>query len=163
MALRQDPVRLLIGDDVGIGKTIEAGLIARELYDRGEIRRLAVLCPPHLCEQWEQELRSKFHFDAVVVRPGTVSRLEKQMERADPARHVILTTATPHSGVQDAFASLVGLLDADLEQAVRRLEFGASTHPEERERLAQRFVQRRRADIRRYLNTETDFPERLTA
>ena len=40
MALRQHPVRLLIADDVGIGKTIEAGLIARELYDRGEIDRL---------------------------------------------------------------------------------------------------------------------------
>ena len=51
MALRQDPVRLLIADDVGIGKTIEAGLIARELLDRGEVSRLAVLCPPQLAEQ----------------------------------------------------------------------------------------------------------------
>ena len=46
MALRQDPVRLLIADDVGIGKTVEAALIARELLDQGEARRLAVLCPP---------------------------------------------------------------------------------------------------------------------
>ncbi|NTU77994.1 MAG: DEAD/DEAH box helicase, partial [Chloroflexales bacterium] len=53
MALRLDPVRLLIADDVGIGKTIEAGLIARELLDRGEISRLTVLCPPHLCDQWQ--------------------------------------------------------------------------------------------------------------
>lgn len=45
MALKLDPVRLLIADDVGIGKTIEAGLIARELLDRGEATRLAVLCP----------------------------------------------------------------------------------------------------------------------
>jgi hypothetical protein len=52
MALRLDPVRLLIADDVGVGKTIEAGLIVRELFDRGEIRRLTVLCPPHLCDQW---------------------------------------------------------------------------------------------------------------
>ena len=59
MALRLDPVRLLIADDVGIGKTIEAGLIARELLDRGEIRRLAVLCPPHLGEQWQRELASQ--------------------------------------------------------------------------------------------------------
>ena len=48
LALRLDPVRLLIADDVGIGKTIEACLIARELLDRGEIERLAVLCPPQL-------------------------------------------------------------------------------------------------------------------
>src|SRR5690606_18700219 len=48
MALRLDPVRLMIADDVGIGKTIEAGLIARELLDRNEIRRIAVICPAHL-------------------------------------------------------------------------------------------------------------------
>lgn len=46
MALRLDPVRILIADDVGVGKTIEAGLIVRELWDRGEIQRFAVLCPP---------------------------------------------------------------------------------------------------------------------
>src|SRR5688572_26536069 len=42
MALRQDPVRLLIADDVGIGKTADAGLIARELLDHGDVHRLAV-------------------------------------------------------------------------------------------------------------------------
>src|SRR5207245_5340190 len=47
MALKLDPVRLLIADDVGVGKTIEAALIARELLDRGQARRLAVLFPPH--------------------------------------------------------------------------------------------------------------------
>lgn len=72
MALRLEIVRLLIADDVGIGKTIEAGLIARELLDRCEVKRLAVLCPPHLCDQWQQELRDKFHIDAVVVRSGVL-------------------------------------------------------------------------------------------
>ncbi|MBC7292983.1 MAG: helicase, partial [Thermoleophilia bacterium] len=52
MALRLDKVRVLIADDVGVGKTIEAGLIARELVDRGEVSRMAVLCPPYLCDQW---------------------------------------------------------------------------------------------------------------
>src|SRR5690554_564789 len=47
MALKMDPVRLLIADDGGIGKTIEACLIVRELWDRFEIDRFAVLCPPH--------------------------------------------------------------------------------------------------------------------
>ena len=59
MALQLDPVRMLIADDVGIGKTIEACVIARELLDRGEIRRLAVLCPPPLAEQWQRELAEK--------------------------------------------------------------------------------------------------------
>ena len=77
MALRQDPVRLLIADDVGIGKTVEACLIARELLDRGEIQRLAVLCPPHLAEQWVDELREKFHIEAEAVLTSTVKRLER--------------------------------------------------------------------------------------
>lgn len=77
MALKLDPIRLLVADDVGIGKTIEAGLIARELLDRGEIERLTVICPPHLCEQWQAELAEKFNIDAVVVRTGTATRLER--------------------------------------------------------------------------------------
>ena len=59
MALRQRVVRLLISDDVGIGKTVEAGLIAAELLAQGSARRLAVLCSPALAEQWQGELRSK--------------------------------------------------------------------------------------------------------
>jgi len=59
MALRQAVTRLLIADDVGIGKTIEALLILRELLERGTIKTFAVLCPPHLCEQWQNELSDK--------------------------------------------------------------------------------------------------------
>ncbi|NED67502.1 DEAD/DEAH box helicase, partial [Streptomyces sp. SID10244] len=57
MALRQQVVRLLIADDVGIGKTIEAGLVAAELLEVGEARGLSVLCSPALAEQWQSELR----------------------------------------------------------------------------------------------------------
>src|SRR4051794_29541602 len=67
MALRLPVVRLLIADDVGIGKTIEAGLTLRELIDRGEADRFAVLCPPHLVKQWTGELNAKFDLDAVAV------------------------------------------------------------------------------------------------
>ena len=77
MALKLDTVRLLVADDVGIGKTIEAGLIARELIDRGEIERLTVICPPHLCAQWQQELAEKFSIEAEVVRTGSATRLER--------------------------------------------------------------------------------------
>ena len=44
-------------------------MIARELLDRGIARRLGVLCPAHLCDQWERELRQKFAIDAAVVQP----------------------------------------------------------------------------------------------
>ena len=83
MALRLDPVRLLIADDVGVGKTIEALLIARELLDRGEIKRLCVLCPPYLCEQWQKELAEKFNLDAVMIRSGTVGQLERRKAGTD--------------------------------------------------------------------------------
>ncbi|EGX59181.1 helicase, partial [Streptomyces zinciresistens K42] len=64
MALRQDTVRLLIADDVGIGKTVEAGLIAAELLAQGDARGLVVLCSPALAEQWRAELYGKFGVDA---------------------------------------------------------------------------------------------------
>src|SRR5665213_928403 len=79
MALRQQTVRLLIADDVGIGKTIEALLIAREMLDRAYINRFAVLCPPHLCEQWQQEIFDKFSIDAKIVRSSTLASLEKNL------------------------------------------------------------------------------------
>src|SRR2546425_101945 len=79
MALRLDPVRLLIADDVGIGKTIEALLIARELLARGKISRPFILSPPYLCDQWQKELWEKFRISAEVVRSGTVSSLERQL------------------------------------------------------------------------------------
>ena len=80
MALKHEVIRLLIADDVGIGKTIEAGLIAREMLDRGEIQRFTVLCPPHLCEQWQDELQRKFNIRAEVVTTGTVERLERGLQ-----------------------------------------------------------------------------------
>src|SRR5437870_3690734 len=77
MALKLEPVRLLIADDVGIGKTIEAALVARELIDRGEVSRMTVLCPPQLAEQWQAELQDKFHLDAELVLASTASQLER--------------------------------------------------------------------------------------
>ena len=77
MALKLDPVRLLIADDVGIGKTVEALLVARELLDQGDAKGLTVLCPPHLAEQWQKEMQDKFHLDAELVLAGTAARLER--------------------------------------------------------------------------------------
>lgn len=219
MALRLDPVRMLIADDVGVGKTIEALLIARELWERGEIRRLAVLCPPYLCDQWQQELRQKFNFhEAVVIRSGTVGQLERDKPAArtiyehypvqvisidwvksernrhafllhapellivdeahgaamaqnqtqqqrheflrevakDESRHLLLLTATPHSGVESAFRSLLGLLD-------RRFgDWDVNDLSENRlSELARRFVQRTRRDIEHDWESESCFPQRI--
>ena len=222
MALKLDPVRLLIADDVGIGKTIEAAVIARELLDRGEIRRLAVLCPPHLAEQWQGELAEKFHIEAELVLSSTIQRLERDLpvgvsvfdryrftivstdfiktpRRAedfllkcpefvivdeahgctlaggvgrgrqqrfellrrlaeDKTRHVVLVTATPHSGNEDAFRSLLSLLDEDFANLPSDLD--RAEREGVRRKLARHLVQRRRSDIRHYLETDTAFPER---
>ena len=80
MALRQDVVRLLVADDVGVGKTVEALLIVRELLERRKIRRFAVVCLPHLCDQWQEEIRSKLDIEAVIIRSNTQARLDRQIQ-----------------------------------------------------------------------------------
>ena len=221
MALKLDPVRLLIADDVGVGKTIEACLIVRELLDRGEITRFAVLSPPQLAEQWQHELEQKFHLEAELVLPSTVKKLEKGLSvgeslferypyvivstdyikstrRCDEfirtcpqcvivdeahscasaessrashqrfrllsriaenqQRHLILVTATPHSGKEDVFRSLLSFLKPEFAHLPEDLSGKENEHY--RRELAAHFVQRRRADIRSYLQTNTPFPER---
>jgi hypothetical protein len=220
MALKQSTVRLLVADDVGVGKTIEGALIARELLDRGEIQRMTVLCPPHLCEQWQRELSDRFHIQAAVVRSNSADRLERDLppgtslfhahpftvvsldyiksERrretfqrscpefvivdeahtctqagqgrqqryqllkglaAQPERHLVLLTATPHSGDDEAFFNLLGLLRADFTQ-LKDLPAGQRT--DLREDLSRHFVQRRRPDIAEWQDTSM-FPDRRTA
>jgi superfamily II DNA or RNA helicase len=201
MALRLAVPRLLIADDVGIGKTIEAGLILRELMDRGEVDAFAVLCPPHLVEQWVGELKERFGIDAVPVTSGTASRLERGLPLTqslfdaypftvvsldyikaekrresfartcpdfvivdeahacvgshkgrqqrfellsglalNPDRRMILLTATPHSGDEEAFARLLSLIEPSFAAA----NFDDARY---RERLARQYVQRRRIDL----------------
>lgn len=201
MALRLAVPRLLIADDVGIGKTIEAGLVLREFMDRGEIDAFSVLCPPHLVEQWTDELKDRFGIDAVAVTASSAARLERGLplaqtlfdahpytvvsldyikaERrrdafarscpdfiivdeahasvgthkgrqqrfellrglsADPNRRIVLLTATPHSGDEEAFARLLGLIDPEFTS----LAFDDQRY---RERLARHYVQRRRIDL----------------
>ena len=201
MALRLPVPRLLIADDVGIGKTIEAGLVLREFMDRGEVDAFSVLCPPHLVEQWTTELNERFGVDATAVTASSAARLERGLPVAqtlfdayphtvvsldyikaerrregfarscpdftivdeahtcvgthkgrqqrfallrrlasDPERRLILLTATPHSGDEEAFSRLLSLIDEEF--AVPNFDDAGF-----RERLARHFVQRRRIDI----------------
>src|SRR5207249_9054368 len=80
MALRQESVRLLIADDVGVGKTVESLLIVKEMLERRKIKRFAVVCLPHLCEQWQEEIRSKLDLEAVIIRSNTQARLDRQIQ-----------------------------------------------------------------------------------
>lgn len=226
MSANQDVTRLLIADGVGIGKTVEAGLIAAELLATGETQRLAVLCSPQLAPQWQSELRHKFGIDAPLLLPSTVNRLMrsvpfgsnlyqhhphlvistdfiKQKTRRDEfalhcpelvivdeahtcvaaagvgtssqahlryallrkladntERHLVLLTATPHSGDDTAWQSLIGLLDNRLGELPADLS--GRDREDDRKLLAKYMIQRQRADIREYLNEDTPFPERET-
>lgn len=219
MALKQEYIRLMIADDVGIGKTIESLLIVKELLERKEIDRFAVVCPPHLCEQWQAELKEKFNIDAVIIRSNTQASLDRKIHNdesvfqfypfqvisidyiksekrrqlfihecpellivdevhtcAKPAgsdrgsqqrhslihaiskkekQHLLLLTATPHSGKNEEFQSLLGLLNPKFEQ----FDLPSSTQ-EQRKEIAQYFVQRKRKDVENWMGEETHFPER---
>jgi superfamily II DNA or RNA helicase len=219
MALRQEKVRLLIADDVGVGKTIEALLIVKELLERRKIRRFAVICLPHLCEQWQEEIRAKLDLEAVIIRSNTQARLDRQIQgdlsvydyfpyqvisidfiksdvRRDvfieqcpelvivdevhtcarpagasasqqqryhlvsriadkPDQQVVLLTATPHSGKPEEFHSLLGLLRKSFES----IDIPNSNQAQRRE-VARFFVQRKRANVEKWLNEETPFPKR---
>ncbi|MEO0477619.1 MAG: DEAD/DEAH box helicase, partial [Planctomycetota bacterium] len=221
MALRQEIVRLLIADDVGVGKTVEALLILREMMERAKIKRFAVVCLPHLCDQWQQEIRSKLGIEAAIIRSNTQARLDRMIQgdasvydfypfqiisvdfiKADsrravfveqcpelvivdeahscsrptgasksqqqryhllheltskPKQHLVMLTATPHSGKPEEFNSLLGLLNPDFEE----LDLPKSSQAQRRS-LAKHFVQRKRADVEKWMGEDTPFPERDT-
>lgn len=77
-ALSMPRVTLLLADDVGLGKTVEAGLTLSEMFNRRRIRRVLVLCPAGLQHQWQEELHDKFHLDFEVMDSRMVDRLRKE-------------------------------------------------------------------------------------
>ncbi len=76
-ALGQPRVNLLVADDVGLGKTIEAGLVAQELLLRHRARRVMVLCPATLTLKWQQEMAEKFGLDFTIVDSECLKRLRR--------------------------------------------------------------------------------------
>ena len=59
--LPRQPLRFLLADDPGAGKTIMAGLLIKELIVRGDLQRCLIVCPGSLAEQWQDELYRRFH------------------------------------------------------------------------------------------------------
>ena len=76
-AIQMPRVSLLIADDVGLGKTIEAGLVAQEMILRQRVQKILVVCPSSLQVQWQQQMRDKFGLDFRIVS----SELMKQLRR----------------------------------------------------------------------------------
>ena len=77
-AIQMPRVNLLIADDVGLGKTIEAGLVAQELIIRHRCRRILIVCPSALQVQWRDQMRDKFGLDFRIVD----STLMKELRRS---------------------------------------------------------------------------------
>ena len=67
--LPRQPLRFLLADDPGAGKTIMTGLLMKELIVRGDLRRCLVVCPGSLAEQWQDELRRRFHLPFEILGP----------------------------------------------------------------------------------------------
>ena len=96
-ALRMPRVSLLIADDVGLGKTIEAGLILTELILRRRIRRILVLTPAALREQWKEELWEKFSLSFEVIDRRATEGLRRKLGMdANPWRSFSRIIASYH-------------------------------------------------------------------
>lgn len=79
-ALELPRPRLLIADDVGLGKTIEAGLILRELNARRRAARILIVCPASITDQWQIELASKFGFEFKIFDSEGVAEARRSLE-----------------------------------------------------------------------------------
>lgn len=76
-AMATNDVRYMLADEVGLGKTIEAGLIIKELKTRGLIERVLVVCPKGLVTQWEAEMTEKFGERFTIISPEDYATLKK--------------------------------------------------------------------------------------
>ena len=77
-ALSMPRVNLLIADDVGLGKTIEAGLVVQEMILRHRIRSVLIICPSSLQVQWKEEMRDKFGLDFRIIDSEAISQLRRK-------------------------------------------------------------------------------------
>ncbi|MFC6010888.1 DISARM system SNF2-like helicase DrmD [Nocardia lasii] len=76
-ALQSSRTNLLLADDVGLGKTIEAGLVIQELLLRHRARSVMVVCPPSLSVKWRDEMRDKFGLDFVIVNSELIAEVRR--------------------------------------------------------------------------------------
>lgn len=78
-ALSMPRVNLLLADDVGLGKTIEAGLIVQELIRQRRIRRILIVCPSSLQIQWQDEMKEKFNLDFTIINSEQVYGIQRDL------------------------------------------------------------------------------------
>lgn len=82
-AMESNNIRYILADEVGLGKTIEAGMIIRELKSRGLVSRILVVCPTGLVTQWANEMQEKFHEKFQVILPSDYDTIRRLTDNDD--------------------------------------------------------------------------------
>lgn len=113
LALEKPNARMLIGDDVGLGKTVEAGLIISELIQRGKVKRVVFLTPANLKQQWKEALDYFFHIKATIIDSFSRKEFEKEL----PAG------ANPWQYFQFVIASIDYAKSPDIKQQIKEQDW----------------------------------------
>ena len=82
-AMETNSIRYILADEVGLGKTIEAGMIIKELKSRGLVQRVLVVCPTGLVTQWSTEMQEKFHEKFHVILPSDYDTIRRLTDADD--------------------------------------------------------------------------------
>ena len=82
-ALSSNSIRYILADEVGLGKTIEAGMIIKELKARGLVQRILVVCPTGLVTQWSSEMQQKFNEKFQIVMPSDYDTIRRLTDNPD--------------------------------------------------------------------------------
>ena len=82
-AMETNNIRYILADEVGLGKSIEAGMIIRELKSRGLVSRILVVCPTGLVTQWASEMQEKFHEKFQVILPSDYDTIRRLTDNDD--------------------------------------------------------------------------------
>ena len=82
-AMETNNIRYILADEVGLGKTIEAGMIVKELKARGLVQRVLVVCPTGLVTQWASEMQEKFHERFQVILPSDYDTIKRLTDSDD--------------------------------------------------------------------------------
>ena len=81
--MENNKIRYILADEVGLGKTIEAGMVIKELKARGLVKRVLVVCPTGLVTQWASEMQEKFHEKFNVILPSDYDTIRRLTDNDD--------------------------------------------------------------------------------
>ena len=81
--MENNTIRYILADEVGLGKTIEAGMVIKELKARGLVKRILVVCPTGLVTQWAAEMQDKFHEKFNVILPSDYDTIRRLTDNED--------------------------------------------------------------------------------